>query len=244
MRICLSLTLQREEFPSDYRPMIISLFKHSLSNYMHGQYFNRYYSLGKMKPFCFSVWLGKSIFVKEKISVPFKHIRIYWSTNDLETGIIFYNALAQLKKLSYPLAFGNTMCLEKIYVEQEEVIVSRDIEVLFASPLCVREHDILSNCDHYYSFNAERFSEHLKPVLSCQLADHNDLSASLLDDFTINPVIGKKTVVRHHGQMIEATLGTFRFQGDIRLLTYFYQAGIGSRKSAGFGYFNIIKQGR
>lgn len=244
MRFCVSFNLKTEDFPSDYRPLILSLFKHALSNYEDGKYFENYYGIGKTKPFCFSVWLGKSKFMKEKITIPYKRIKLYWSTCHLETGIIFYNALAQLKHHPYPLPFGNAMTLGKIHMEREEMILSREAEIVFVSPLCVREHQKESNQDRYYSYEAENFIEHMQTVLNYQLSEETNLSLHLLDDFRLDPLDCRKTIIRHHHQMIEATIGTFFMQGDLQLLNYFYQAGIASRRSAGFGYFNVVKQGR
>lgn len=243
MRLAVEMVLSKEDFPTDFRPSIMSYFKDRLSKYLKGIYFDRYYAPGKIKPFCFAVWLGKVQFHGEGISIPSKRIVIHWSTDCLETGLIFYNAFAQEKHNWYPLSFGNSMRVRHIAIEKEEIISSNDIEVMFAAPLCIRKHDQETNRDQYYSYSREGFDKNLREVLENQLAHQKKLPIHLLQDFYLEPIRCKKTVVRHHGQFIEATLGTFHMHGDIRLLNHFYLAGIGSRSSAGYGYYNVIGQG-
>ncbi len=157
---------------------------------------------------------------------------------------MFYNAFTEQKHNWYPLPLGNSMRMEQIVIEREEVIVANDIDVRFISPLCVRQHDKKTNKDQYYSYGKDGFNERLSKVLEQELSYHGGLYDGMLNDFHLEPINCKKTVIKYHKQSIEATLGTFRMHGTIPLLTHFYLAGFSSKRSAGFGYFDIIKQGR
>lgn len=243
MRLILEIALMKDELILDYRPLCLSYFKNALSEYQSGASFERYYAPSTNKPFTFAVSLGRAAFNGGKIIISHKRIKIFWSTDDIETGITFYNALLQQKHKWYPLPMGNSMRLEHIAVEKEVIITANDIEIVFASPLCVRKHDKESNHDQYFSYSKEGFQEMLRHVLKRQLLEQRILQDNLLNDFSLEAIRYKKTVIKHHGQHIEATLGNFWMHGDIRLLTHFYLAGIGSRRSGGFGYFNILKQG-
>lgn len=243
MRIVLDLVLKHDEVPIELRAVIISSFKNSLSHYMNGVYYEQYYSPAKSKPFTFAPYLGKAHFERDKIIVPGKRVKIFFSTSCMETGLIFYNALLQQKKYWYPLAHGNAMRLEHIAIEKEEVIYHRDIKISFMSPLCVRQHAAESNKDWYYSYGQEHFVDNLREVLRQQVMRETALSVELVDSLCIEALQHKKTVIKHHNQQIEVTLGTFYVHGDIQLLTHLYLAGMGSRKSAGMGYFNILEQG-
>lgn len=242
MRFKIDLELKNEYYPLDYRPTVISLFKHCLTVYENGMYFNNYYEIGKQKPFTFAVGLPDSIFTKERILVPNKKMDITFSTSDIGTGITFFNALMVQKNKPYPLADGNTMIVKNISVEKEFIITKDTIDVVFKSPLCVREHNKEKNLDIYYSCEKEGFITVFNKVLDLQISKSNLLPASVLKDFSITPKECKKTVVRHHSQFIEVSVGIFKFKGNIELLNYLYSNGVGSRKSSGFGLFEIIRK--
>ncbi len=242
MRFKIELELKNEHLPLDYRPAVISLFKHSLTLYEDGKYFSNYYELGKVKPFTFAVVIPNSTFTKEFILVPRKKIYISFSTSDMGTGIVFFNALMMQKNKSYPLAYGNVIIVKNILIEKEYIITTNTIEVIFRSPLCVREHNKEMNRDIYYSYEKEGFNEVLNKILEVQIASSNTLPTFILEGFSMIPVDCKKTVVKHHSQFIEVTIGAFKLTGNIALLNYLYSNGIGSRKSSGFGMFEVMRK--
>lgn len=240
MRFKLELELKNECLLLDYRPSIISLFKHSLTVYDNGRHFDTYYEKGKEKPFTFAIGIPNSKFTKEMILVPNKKINITFSTGDISTGIVFFNALLMQKNKSYPLAHENAMTIKNILIEKEFEITTNTIDVTFKSPLCVREHSKEKNKDIYYSYEKEGFNKALNKVLELQITNSNVLSTSILEGFSMTPIRCKKTVVRHHSQFVEVTVGIFRFTGNIALLNYLYKNGVASRKSSGFGLIEII----
>lgn len=242
MRFKIELELENEKLPLDYRPGIISLFKHSLNIYEKGNHFDNYYEAGKEKPFTFAVGIPNSKFTKEMILVPNRKINITFSTSDIGTGIVFFNSLSMQKNKSYPLAYENAMIIKNISVEKEFPIITDSINVTFKSPLCVREHNKENNKDIYYSYEKEGFDEAFNKVLKLQIVKSNNLPEAILDGFSIMPISCKRTVVRHHSQFIEATVGIFSLTGNIALLNYLYTNGIGSRKSSGFGMFEVVRK--
>lgn len=242
MRFKLELELKNEQFPLDYRPAVISLFKHCLKVYENGKHYSTYYEIGKDKPFTFAVGIPRSTFTKDVILVPIKKIEITFSTGDIGTGIVFFNALMMQKHKDYPLAYKNAMIIRNILIEQEFTITTNTIEAMLKSPLCVREHNKESNKDIYYSCEKESFSEALHKVLELQIESSNILQPLILEDFSMIPIACKKTVVRHHSQFVEVTVGTFSLMGNIVLLNYLYTNGMGSRKSSGFGLFEIMRK--
>lgn len=240
MRFKIELELKNEYLSLDYRPAIISLFKHSLTVYENGKHFSNYYEIGKEKQFTFAVGIPSSKFTKEMILVPNRKINITFSTSHIGTGIVFFNALLMQKNKSYPLAFENTMIIKIILIEKEFAIITDTINVTFKSPLCVREHNKENNKDIYYSYEKDGFNEAFNKVLKLQIANSNTLPEVVLEGFSMKPISCKKTVVRHHSQFVEVTVGTFSFTGNIALLNYLYTNGIGSRKSSGFGMFEVV----
>lgn len=242
MRFKIDLELKNEHLPLDYRPAIISLFKHSLTVYENGKHFSTYYETGKDKPFTFAVGIPSSKFTKKMIKVPNRKINITFSTSDIGTGIVFFNALSMQKNKTYPLPYENTMVVKNISIEKEVAITTNTIEIMFKSPLCVREHNKKTNKDSYYSYEKEGFNEAFNRVLELQITNSNTLPSSILEEFSIMPIRCKKTVVRHHSQFVEVSIGTFSLTGNIALLNYLYTSGIASRKSSGFGLIEIIRK--
>lgn len=242
MRFKIELELKNEHLPLDYRPAVISLFKHSLTVYENGKHFSTYYETGKDKPFTFAVGIPSSTFTKEMILVPKRKIDITFSTSDISTGIVFFNTLLMQKNKPYPLAYENAMIVKNVLIEKEFQITTNTIDVIFKSPLCVREHSKESNKDIYYSYEKEGFNKALNRVLELQIANSNTLPPSILEGFSMISTGCKKTVVRHHSQFVEVTVGMFSLTGNIALLNYFYKNGIGSRKSSGFGFIEIMRK--
>ena len=56
----------------------------------------------------------------------------------------------------------------------------------------------------------------------------------------ITPIRPKKTVVKHYNQFIESSIGSFILEGNPAVLDYLYKACVGSRRSSGFGLFEVI----
>lgn len=52
----------------------------------------------------------------------------------------------------------------------------------------------------------------------------------------------KKVVIKHYKRYIDNTVGFFEIEADSKILRYFYNVGIESRKSIGFGMIDLLKQ--
>ena len=66
---------------------------------------------------------------------------------------------------------------------------------------------------------------------------------SILEDLSIEPVQCKKVLVYFYKRYIDVSVGIFKMHGNPDVLQYFYEAGMCSKKSAGFGQVNILRQG-
>ncbi len=102
------------------------------------------------------------------------------------------------------------------------------------SPLCIREHNEEKNKDYYYSIQHKDFFEITNKKINRQLID-----SGINGEVEMIYVSGKKMVVKHYGIFIECTIGRILLKGDKKALQHLYENGIGSRKSAGFGMFEI-----
>ena len=115
-------------------------------------------------------------------------------------------------------------------------------EYLYQFPygLCVREHHKETNKDIHYTYQDDKFNEQLKIVLTNQ-AKEAGFSQSLIDNIKFVPLNCKKVLIKHYGVYVDTTVGTFFLEGHPVLLQYFYNVGLGSRRSM-FGYLDLVTQ--
>ena len=59
-------------------------------------------------------------------------------------------------------------------------------------------------------------------------------------DVLPDPIYNSKVVTRTMGQFVDGNIGIYKITGNLRLLEILYAAGIGTRRSAGHGKFEII----
>src|SRR3712207_7728236 len=86
-----------------------------------------------------------------------------------------------------------------------------------------------------------RSRQKLKVVLVNQILNAG-FTKKEADDIKVNPIQCKKVVVKHYKRYIDTTTGLFEIQADNKILQHFYDVGIGSRKSIGFGMIDLVTQ--
>lgn len=237
MRFKLNFKLENEILPLQYRKSIISFIKLSLSEY-NEQYYKKYYNNKDtiIKPYTFAVFFHNPKFEEDKISIKEKRLELNISIADYETSIIFYNAFNHQKNKKFSLD-KNSLTLENINMLLEKTIDSEEITIKFMSPLVVRNHS--RDNDYYYSFNDQEFNDILKVNIKQELKI-TDIPEKLVDNLEINAIKAKKVIVKFYEKKIETSTGIFKIYGDRQLLKYLYDAGIGSKRSSGFGMFQIM----
>lgn len=242
MKFCMRFKLKRNCMSIEYRKQFISFLKASLTNYKNGKYFDKYYQENNtsLKPFCLGAIFPAAKFNKDIIEFNGNIVKLYFSTYDYEAGINFYNALNNMKNVECPLGNANSMTLVSIKKIPEKDINENQIKIKFISPLCVRKHIREGNKDLYFSFQAEEFEQTLREIVKHQIRVGGILDEEIADEFNIEPLNPRKTVVKHYNQKIECSIGTFIMKGNPELLQFVYRGGIGSRTGASFGMFEII----
>lgn len=90
----------------------------------------------------------------------------------------------------------------------------------------------------------ENFSRFVRKatVIKEQLVE-SGFDEKLISNFEIKPLNAKKTVVYHYKNYIECSLGSFSINADKSVINYLLKSGIGSRKSAGFGFAELLSEG-
>ena len=237
MRFKLYFRLENENFPIQYRKSILSYIKFALAEY-NEEYFKRFYNEKDniIKPFTFSVFFKFPKIIEENILIESKEFELNISIENYETAIILYNAFNKQRYKKFSI-YQNSWILQGIEMMMEKEIHDESIKIKFLSPLCVRKHQ--DKKDYYYSYVHEEFEDMLKINIKQQL-QISDLPEEIVDNFKIAPIESKKVIIKFYEKKIECSTGIFNIQGDINLLKYLYQAGIGSKRSSGFGMFQII----
>lgn len=237
MRYKLFFELENKDISIQYRKSILSFFKKSLSEYDNEIYEKLYHAKDPIiKPYTFSVFFRDSEFRENRIIVNSKQMEVNISIADYEIAIILYNAFNHQRDKIFHLEH-NSMTLKNIVLIQEKQINTEEITIKFMSPLIVRQRE--NEKDYYFSVEGEDFLETLKINIKEQLKLTN-YSMDIVDSIKLEKINGRKTVVKFYEKQMEGSIGTFKLFGNKELLNFLYRAGIGSRRSSGFGMFEII----
>lgn len=245
MRFYLDIEVEKGELPIEIRRVVLSMIKESLTDVADGRFYDKYYSSNIPKDFSFSVYLRGSIFTKEKIELPSKSFKIYFTTDDKnKAGLILINSFLMKRNKIFPLRNNNSLKIRNVFQINQDLIFSTKIIVrTFAGgSIVVREHNHESNLDRYYTVEDNVYNEKLTDIVKIQARlagfseeDVLNISVKALDDC-------KKVVVKHYGSFVDCTVGSFVISANTEILQYLYDAGLGSRSSAGFGMLNLVSQ--
>ena len=254
MRIKLHFELENKIIPKDYRILILSFIKHSLEKNFEKSYKEIYESKPIMKFFTFSVYLPKPKIEKDKIELDKNYFNAVFSIYDNKRFIEFYNSFNSMiiknseenKEHSYPLK-DNKMKLKNITMENEKIITSNRAIIKFLSPLVVRKHEEITinekrkGKDIYLDFNDSDFNEQLNYSVTRLIKDLklNGVNSNI----KLEPCkSARKTVVDFKNVLIHSSIGEYIISGESELLNILYKTGIGSKRSGGFGMFDVIKE--
>ena len=238
MRLKLHFELENEKMPIQYRKYILSFIKKSLSEYSE-EYYKRLYDGNKpiIKPYTFSVFFEKPKIDNEEIILAKKYFDLNIAIQDYEIAVALYNSFNHEKNKNF-LIRNNSWKLTNIIMLPEKNITAESINIKFQSPLVARNRQ--NQKDYYYSYtNPEKFLETLKINIREELKI-TDIPLETIETFEITPIEPKKVIIKFYEKQIETSIGKFNIKGDKRLLEYLYKAGLGSKRSAGFGMFQII----
>ena len=238
MRICISGKLSKNSLVFEFRKAFISYFKHALKEQEEALY-ETYYKNGEgiLKEFATAFIFGVEKVSDEVFELKNMDLKIVMTTADMAIGIRLYNAVVNQLKKAYPI-FDNTFTATHLSFEQEPLILKESIEIKFLSPLLVR--DPLDH-NNYLNIEDDRFGAVLLANTKEQMLRLSKITPETSVYFDIEAIRAKRIVVKHYDQRIDGLLGSYRLSGPPGILKYLYDAGMGSRKSAGFGVFKITK---
>lgn len=140
------------------------------------------------------------------------------------------------------------MELKNITMVNEKNIMSNRVRIKFLSPLVLRNHKEITinkkrkGADIYFDFNDSDFNEQINYSVSRLIKDLklNGVNSNI----KLKPYnnLARKTVVSFKNILINSSIGEYILEGDSELLNILYKTGIGSRRSEGFGMFEVIEE--
>lgn len=242
MRIKIEMETEFEELPIDYRGKFLSYLKSAITDY-NLDLFNLLYENGsQIKNFCFSVYFVPDVDIgNDGIRLYSKRLVILITSPDILMGIHLTNAFMPRRYIWFPLGdYNNRLRVLTINKVQEKTIITDNIRFKILSPIVIRDHNREENKDWYYTFEDDGFEAIWKRNLLAELGDRFGRNVDRdIGALQIWPIKIKKTVVKNYGIYLPCTLGSFALGGEKYLLEYIYKAGIGSKRSMGFGCVDI-----
>lgn len=241
MKLVLEFTTEKNKIPIEYRTVFMHFLKSCLKGANDGKYYDNYYEESQTKNFSFAVFFDNPRFGEKEIEISSNRVKMLFTTSEELTGYIFYSSFLEKRTKKILLADDNFMVLKSVTKVAEPLVKSNKIIVKMNSPLVIRKHNKETNKDFYYAYSRETFAEEALRVIRNQL-EKEGFRDTYLDGVKITPIKCKKVVIKHYHCSIEASIGNFILEGNPVVLNYLMQAGMGSRKSEGFGMMELLTE--
>ena len=220
------------ELPLDYRGGFVALIKYALNaaDYKEQTYDDIY----KSSSLSFAIRFDGRPRIRDGRILIGNSLRLYVSSTSLTLGTAVYNGLLLTKefqinkiKITNPLA---------TYIK-ENVIRSNFVVFATLSPIIIRHYQYR---DKYVLPSEEGFEESLLNALSEQVMSYNNnTSISSTNNIKIDILKFKKVVMTHYGGLVLGFTGVIKMSAQTDILKFFYQSGIGYRRSNGFGFVQV-----
>lgn len=240
MRFNVEIILEKENIPKDKNRMILSYLKHVFQSYDDNFYKSLYEKeINKLKGFTFSLYMPNCKFTREEIIIPEKKIILNFSSNDMQEGIMFYNAILSNVGKGYPFK-ENNMTAKNINMVREKNIVDQSVIFKSMSPIVIREHNGDNKKTWYYSFDEEKgceiFLNNLKYQLINEFGDERILD---INELRFEVLRNKVTKVKNYSIVIPTNISVIKIYAKTYILDYIYKSGVGSKRNSGFGMVDI-----
>ncbi len=234
MRIRIKFLAKQKILSLDYRYSCMSYIKHLLTkNYV--EKFNELYMKNAIKSLTFNLYMPKSKITSEGIQLGEDSIYLNISSCDASLIYMLYNSAIKEKNAEYVMKDGFDVITQSVNILREKEITSESIAIKTLSPILVRKHDKSSNIDEYLVPGDEKFDKYLQiNVQNLLMALGKDLT-----EIKLSPIEYKTTAVLLKGKYYKGFYGKFMLQGDKNTLKTLYDSGLGSRRSQGFGMFEL-----
>lgn len=235
MRLTLTFQLKEETITYQYRNFLMSYLKRSFSKEYYKDFEENYLKGNNLKLFSFSVFIKDVIHQDQYLVCPDKKIVMTISSSDYSLINLLYNSLLINRKWVMNISPNNEIYLDRLSLKYLEEIKTNEIKIKMLSPLLVRVKQE-GNKEFYSSIEDGSFVSDLNSNLR-YLVNLWGYSAEGLE---IIPVKNKKVVIPILKVRYTGTNGIFILKGKKETLNFLYKIGIGSRRSEGFGLFEVL----
>lgn len=236
MKITIEANTDKKQLPINTTSSFMSMMKHACQSFDE-KFYKSVYETTKMKNYCFAVRLANPEFQKDKIILGDNKLKIYISTYDFSMAVDMYNAFLKMRNKPYALPDNNFITINRVRLENHNAIIKNEILIKMISPLLVKKHD--GRKDYFYSWDSDEFIPLLKQSVIQSVREFLKVDISERE-FEIIPYAPKKTVVNCFDMKVTANIGIYKLTGNPEILNFLYQSGIGCKRSAGFGMFEVI----
>lgn len=238
MRLKVECELRENKVTTFYNQKILSFFKHSLEFYSK-EIKDFYYSEAKEKDMSFACYFSLEKISNNEIYLKDNIFKIFITFNSITDGLHYYNSFinSKHKKIKFKLG-NNEFCIKNI-VKLQEKKIDDDVAIFQTlSPIVIREKT-KDKKDFFHILDENGIKILYKNI---KFLLEKNFSKETLEKIEIIPIKTKKTIVSFYGIKFPTTKGIFAIKGDKNILEYFYKAGLGSKKSSGFGMLEIISK--
>ena len=244
MRFKIELNALDKKIPIGNRFMICSLIKRAISD-GDTELFNSIYKYEdkknkKIKDFTFSIYLNDFKVSQSYIDVNGKII-VTISTSNYNVWIAIYNGLLGNKSFTYK---DYKLEVVKVTLLKENKVTTNSIVCKTLSPIFIKDKE--GKAIDIYD---DSFEETLNYISDIYLKTFRGMG--LTERIKFSPIDMKKVVIKEEiagfqevtGKkfiFIDAYKGVFNLQGNIHDLQILLEAGLGFRRSEGFGLIDLI----
>lgn len=242
MRMMITLSLDRNTLPKDYRPWITRLFSYALTR-QGGETLSQQHLVHRsVKPFSFSVFLPKSRFAAE-IELECDYIKVIFSTCDENLFDDFFLAVMGIQGERMEVE-GNALKVSSVVRIIEKSVSRAQIAIHMLSPLVVRDSNPAKHPGNCLGVKDPAFQAQLRQSVE-GLLTLSGLKPETLQTLCVSAPEGnggcKEAHVLHQGRFYRSTLGNLALSGEPALLNLLYQGGMGEMREEGFGLFELME---
>ncbi|SHH58128.1 CRISPR-associated endoribonuclease Cas6 [Anaerosphaera aminiphila DSM 21120] len=243
MRLAVDLLLKNNKIDKDKNKIIMHIIKLLLEKESNGIFKEIYAeNANRPKDINFSMYLGRDVkFLRDEIEIPSQKIIVNFSTYDPVIGVSLYNCFLKYKGLEIPIK-NNTVLIDKVRIVRPRPITSDKIRFLSKSPIVIREHNNDNSSTFYHSISTKEGKEIFIKNLKYQIKDtFPEIKERDLEEISFEILWNRDVKVKHYGIVVDSNLVEIEIKAKPYILEYLYLDGVGSRKSQGFGYLDLVE---
>jgi CRISPR-associated endoribonuclease Cas6 len=252
MRFIIDIVLKGQApfiLPSNYRRNIVSLIRQAVkSSTIAHNIFDEYWgetNTHKLKPYTFFLSVTGFHYIdlddKKYLQLNDGSIKLHISSSDSNFLSILYDGLLNFKR-SFTL-FDYSIEFKEIFLKKFRSINTNFVKFKILSPIIVRNVEVDGKKRKfmgYLSCNEHTFKDSLShSILTlCKRLNHNGEIKN--NDIEIDTAECITTKVYHYQETIPGIVGSIGIKANEDVLGLIYDAGLGARRSQGFGMVELI----